>query len=79
MMGAGGFGAMGGFGGLGMGVGLLVVIGLVVLVIWGMNALSAPRTAPGAADDEALAILRRRYARGEISQAEYEAARRALH
>lgn len=78
MMGAGGFGAMGGLGGLGMGVGLLVLIGLVVLLIWGVSALSAPRATPGAGDDDALAILRRRYARGEISQAEYEQARRAL-
>ena len=78
MMGTGGFGVMGGVGGLGMGLGLLILIGLVVLLIWGVSTLSVPRTAPGAAEDEALAILRRRYARGEISQDEYEQARRAL-
>lgn len=78
MMGGSGFGVMGGFGGLGMGFGLLVLIGLVVLVIWGVSTLGAPQTTSGASGDEALALLRRRYARGEISQDEYEQARRAL-
>lgn len=75
MMGTyGGFGLVGGFGGLWMLVIWAVVIGLLV---WGASSLFTHR-ASGDGASEALAILRRRYAAGEITQAEFETARRAL-
>lgn len=68
-----GWGAMGWLGGLMM---LLFWGGLVLLVLPSIQALgSAGR--PHRPED-ALATLRRRYAAGEITQAEYELARRAL-
>ena len=77
MMGYGGdFGWMTGFGGLGMFVGLLFWIAVIVLVIWAVTALFG-RTA-GDTQTDALGILKRRYAAGEITQAEFEAARHAL-
>ena len=73
MMG-GGYGLMAGFGGFGMLFGLLVWVVLIALLVWGAGALFGGR-AGGETPEE---ILRRRYARGEISQAEYEQARQAL-
>ena len=76
MMGYGGFGGMFGFGGFGMIVSLLFLVGLVVLVVW-----AAPRLLPGqqgqpaGGQDSALETLRRRYASGEISEAEYRQAK----
>lgn len=69
----GGWGAMGWFGGLMM---LLFWGALVLLVLLPVHALR-PAERPHRPED-ALAILRRRYAAGEITQAEYELARRAL-
>ena len=57
--------------------------GLVVLVVLGIRWLvkqdryGAPSTRGG--EDEALRILRERFARGEIDAAEYEERRRALN
>lgn len=73
MMGYGGFGAMGAFGWIWMVLVWVVVVGLVV---WGVSALLGGRTGGNEAD--ALEILRKRYARGEISQAEYDQAKHAL-
>ena len=73
MMGYGGFGAMGAFGWIWMVLIWVVVIGLVA---WGASALFAPRSGPREATP--LEILRRRYAGGEISEAEYEQAKRSL-
>lgn len=78
MMGYGGFGALGGlgmgfFGGIFM---LLFWVALILLVVWAVRA-----TFPGQQQtehDTAVEILKRRYAAGEISQAEYEQARKAL-
>jgi len=45
--------------------------GVIVLVVWGIRSLwPAP-----AAHDDAVEVLRRRFASGEISQDEYERAR----
>jgi putative membrane protein len=46
-------------------------IGVIVLAVWLIRSL-------GRSDDDAMAILRRRLAAGEISQDEYEKTRRAL-
>jgi len=66
--------------GWGMGVGgwlwMTLAVILVVAVVWIVVAAIADRGRP-AADDPAR-ILKARFARGEISQAEYEQARRLL-
>ena len=77
MMGYGGdFGWMAGLGGWGMFVGLLFWVVLAVLAIWAASTVFG-RT-PGDTQTDALEILKRRYAAGEITQAEFETARRAL-
>ena len=70
------FGWMGAAGGFGMVVGVLVWLAVVVLLVWGIGSLFARRTAD--TQSEALEILKRRYAAGEITSAEFETARRAL-
>lgn len=78
MMGYGGFGALGG---LGMGPfgGIFIVVfwaAIILLVVWAIRS-----TFPSQRQTEhesAVEILKRRYAAGEISQAEYEQARHAL-
>ena len=74
MMGA--YGLMGGFGGLGMLLGVLVWLAVVVLLVWGLSSVFEASRTDSRAD--ALEILKRRYAAGEISSAEFETARRAL-
>ena len=67
---------MGAFGGAGMLLGVLVWLAVVVLLVWGLSSVfGASRTDSQA---EAVDILKRRYAAGEISSAEFETARRAL-
>ncbi len=51
-------------------------LGIIGLIIWAVSSMSGT-TRPGT-HDEALEILRQRYARGEISREEYEQAREAL-
>ena len=75
MMG-GAFGTMAGFGGLGMVLGILFWVALVALLVWGAQALFTRRDQPSGGAP--LEILQRRYARGEISEAEYLQAKRAL-
>jgi len=52
---------------------VLLVVGMVALIRWLWLA-----SGMGRAEDRALAILRERYARGEINQEEFEARRRNL-
>lgn len=75
------------FGGLGMLLGLLVVVGLLALGVWLLaKALSLSNsksvgmllTPSEKSSESPLDILKKRYARGEISQAEYEEMRRQL-
>ena len=60
---------------------IVVIVGLVVGSIWligrghKLNSSRQGETSPG---EEPLEILRRRYARGEISRAEYESMRHDL-
>ena len=74
MMGA--YGWMGGFGGVGMLLGVLVWLAVVVLLVWGLGSVFQ-RPVPDPRED-ALAVLKRRFAAGEITSAEFETARRAL-
>jgi putative membrane protein len=73
----------GGFGGLGFGMGLfggvmmlLFWAAIILLVVWAVRSVfpSQRQSEP----ESAVEILKRRYAAGEISQAEYEQARKAL-
>jgi putative membrane protein len=77
MMGYGWFGGLGSgmglFGGVAM---LLFWVAIILLVVWAVRG-----GFPGQRSSEhesAVEILKRRYAAGEISQAEYEQARKAL-
>ena len=77
MMGIEGYGLMGGFGGgFGMLRDVLFWLALVGLVVWGAGRLFDARAA--GSRDTPLEILRRRYARGEISQDEHEQAKQAV-
>jgi putative membrane protein len=53
---------------------LVFLAGLAVLIAWAVRSFSARPPAR----EEPLEILQRRFAAGEISQAEFEQARRAL-
>ncbi len=71
-------------------IGLLVFVAFIVLIAWGVawilrrdthqHGTPMPPPAPPAAPppDPALQIVRERFARGEISEAEFTAASRAL-
>ena len=69
------YGGYGLFGGLGMGFGMILWIGLIALVVWAAVALF---NRSGRAEESPLETLKRRYARGEISEAEFERARECL-
>ncbi len=77
-----GYGWGGGLGGWVMMLGgLVLLVAIVLLVVWGVNSASRPGQGAAPRDagpDRALAILRERFARGELSEAEYEQARRTL-
>jgi putative membrane protein len=73
----GGYGMMAGMGWLGILTMALFWIGIIALVIWGMSNLFPARQPQ--VEPDALEILRRRFARGEISEAEFTQARAALH
>ena len=73
MMGYGGYGL---FGGLGMGLGMIVWILVIAAIAWALIALFGDRTDPQ--EETPLDILERRFAKGEIDEAELERARRRL-
>jgi putative membrane protein len=62
-------------------IGPLLLIGLIILAVWYIQQ-QQQRDAPGTGlrqdGTRALEIVRERYARGEISRAEYEQLRRDL-
>jgi putative membrane protein len=63
-----------------LGGGLMMVlfwIGPIALVVWGLGGLRGGQR-PTTHDETPLEILRRRYASGEISDEEFEQARRTL-
>jgi len=73
MMGA--YGWMG-FGGFGMLIGTVIWLAVIVLLVWGASRLFDQRATDSRVD--ALEILKRRYAAGEITSPEFETARKAL-
>lgn len=74
-----GFGLGGWLGMLGM---IALVVGAIVLVVWlvGRVAPAAQRQPPMSQPmgQDALELLRMRYARGEITEAEFRAAKQVL-
>ena len=62
--------------GFGGGFWMILVVVLLVAVVWAVAAAIAGRNRTAA--DDAAQILQARFARGEISQVEYEQARRLL-
>ena len=58
--------------------GLLVMVGFVVLIVWAVGAVGRGGTSREPERPSPLDILRERYARGEITQEEFEQAKRTL-
>jgi len=84
----GGHGSMmaygGGWGiGSGMGIGMLLVWGVIIVAVVSLIAGAFSRSgqdhAPARGSDEALEVLNKRYAGGEIDKTEFEAIRRDLN
>ena len=73
----GGYGMMAGMGWLGLLLMALFWIGVILLVVWGLsNAFPSRRQS---VEPDAAEILKRRYAKGEISREEYVQASETLH
>lgn len=62
--------------GLGGWLWMVVAIVLVVVIVWAFVSAISTRERP--AVEDAARILKERFARGEINEAEYEQARRLL-
>ncbi len=71
-----GFGMYGGWWLLGMGMMVLFWIAIILLVVWVVRSLLPHESRSGR--DQTLETLGQRYAKGEISAAEYEQARARL-
>lgn len=69
--------------GIGMGIGMLLFWGLIIFgivsLITGAFSRSGQDQAPMYRADDPLEILKKRYARGEIDKAEFDAKRRDLN
>jgi putative membrane protein len=72
----GGYNMMGGMGWPAMLLMGLLWIGLIALIVWGL--MSMLRVQQRASEPDVQEILRRRFARGEISREEFEQARATL-
>jgi putative membrane protein len=72
----GGYSMMGGIGGMGMFFIGLLWIAVIALIAWGLISMS--RIQRSVAEPDPQEILKRRYARGEISREEFEQARKVL-
>lgn len=64
--------------GMGLGGWLWMALGIVLVVVFAWLLVSAIAGRERTATDDAAQVLRTRFARGEITQAEYEQARRLL-
>ncbi len=60
--------------------GVLLIVGLAILVVWAVNRSSSrsQASAPPPDGSNALDILRERFARGEITEQEFEQAKKTL-
>ena len=58
--------------------GLLVIVGFVILIVWAVGTMSRGGSGREPERPTALDILRERFARGEITQQEFEDARKTL-
>ena len=63
-------------GGLGMGIGMIVWIALIALLLWALFSFFSRET--NRSEEAPIEILKRRYAKGELSQAEFEQAQAHL-
>ncbi len=70
------YGGYGLLGGLGMGIGMILWVALIAAVVWVAVTLFSNRARRP--DEAPIEILKRRFARGEISEAEFEQARAHL-
>ncbi len=70
------YGGYGLLGGLGMGIGMILWVILIAVVVWAAVTLFSNRASRP--DEAPIEILKRRFARGEISEAEFEQARAHL-
>jgi putative membrane protein len=81
-MGGGMMGFGGGMGGLGggsmFGFGLIGLVLIIVVVVLVAKSWSGGGPAGRSGEDRALAILKERYARGEIDKTEFDARKRDL-
>jgi len=68
----------GGLGWIWMLGGLLVMVGFVVLIVWAIAAVGRGGMSRESQRPTPLDILRERYARGEITQQEFEQAKKTL-
>lgn len=74
-----GYGVAGGAAGwIWMLAGLLVMVGFVVLIVWAVGNASRGSTNKDPERPTPLDILRERHARGEITQQEFEQAKKTL-
>lgn len=64
--------------GMGLGGWLWMLLGIALLVVVAWVLVSAVAGRERTSTDDAAGILKARFARGEITQAEYEQARRLL-
>lgn len=55
---------------------ILIIIGIILLIVWIVKQSGARAAGPG--EETALDILKKRYARGEISREEYEGMKKDL-
>ena len=58
--------------------GLLMMVGFVVLIVWAIGAVSRGNADKEPARPTPLDILRERHARGEITEQEFEQAKKTL-
>lgn len=66
----------GALGWVGMAIFMGLLVALIVVVVWSVVRVTGQSQGPRS--DASLDILRERFARGEISQAEFEDAKRVL-
>lgn len=64
-------------GGFGMGFGLIWIV-VLALIVWGVWSYSRRNKDSGHPQDRPLDILKERYAKGEISKAEFEEMKKNL-